>query len=190
MLSFGRNFGFSNAVSEDEMNEAFQMLVDRKVIIACPSRGPAIYQLTGLGRSVSVEDVFEKTIDVTLVSRLSELLDTDLARECLGKSKEDAITNAFRILETRIRNRVGADASLVGVDLADAAFHPSKGKLIVGQADSEKQAVHLLFRSAFGAFRNPASHRYVQDLGEADVLEVVVLVDLLLRLLNRASSRT
>ncbi len=100
---------------------------------------PTYYQLTSFGKSIEADDLFEKIVDRTLVSQLSEVIDTDLARGCLDKSYEDAITSAFRILEERMRKRINAGAELFGLPLVEEAFHPQKGKLIFGETSAERE---------------------------------------------------
>jgi hypothetical protein len=69
------------------------------------------------------------------------------------------------------------------------AFGPT-GPLIDPQVpESERSAVRELFTGAYGAFRNPASHRTV-DLGDVTMAsEVILLADLLLRMLDRVEGR-
>jgi uncharacterized protein (TIGR02391 family) len=130
-----------------------------------------------------------RIVDRRLLSQLYEFMDEELKRSCLGKSYEDTITCAFRIVEERLRKRINASAELYALSLIDAAFHPENGKLVFGETQAEKQAVHQVFRSAYMMFRNPPSHRYLEEYGDAEVAEIVVFVDFLLKVLSKSSER-
>jgi hypothetical protein len=145
--------------------------------------------LTSFGKSVNVEDVFEKTVDRAMISQLSEIVDPELAQQCFDKSYEDAITSAFRVLEERLRNRINAAADLFGLPLVDEVFHPQKGKLTFGESDAERQALYQIFRSAFLMLRNPPSHRYLEEFAGAEIIEIVMFVDFLLKILTKAKDQ-
>jgi hypothetical protein len=168
--------------------EAFHILALRNLIMRATDYSNK-YQLTTFGKSIDAADIFEKTVDQTFLSEVAEIMDGELSRGCLGKSYEDAITSAFRILEVRVRNRINAGPDRYGIDLMDDAFNPDKGRLIFGETASERQAVHLLFRSAYMMLRNPPSHRYLEEFAGAEIVEVVMFVDFLLKVLAKASER-
>lgn len=142
-----------------------------------------------MGRSTSVDDILEKTVDRAFISKLSEIIDDELNRSCLDKSYEDAITSAFRILEVRVRTRINAGPELIGTELMDLAFNPERGKLVFGETPSERQAVHQVFRSAYMMLRNPPSHRYLEEFAGAEIVEIVMFVDFLLKILTKATDR-
>jgi hypothetical protein len=150
---------------------------------------PSLYQLTSLGRATSVDDIFEKTVDRAFISKISEIIDDELNRSCFDKSYEDAIRSAFLILEVRVRNRINASADLIGTELMDVAFNPERGKLLFGETASERQAVHQVFRSAYLMLRNPPSHRYLEEFAGAEIVEIVMFVDFLLKILKKATDR-
>ncbi len=184
-LSGPRQFG---QIEPDVAQEAFHVLQLRNLIMRALDYSDT-YQLTSLGRSTNVDDIFEKTVDRAFISKLSEIIDDELNRSCLDKSYEDAITSAFRILEVRVRNRIKAGPELIGTELMDVAFHPEKGKLVFGETASERQAVHQVFRSAYMMLRNPPSHRYLEDFAGAEIVEIVMFVDFLLKILTKATDR-
>ena len=166
--------------------EAFHVLALRNLIMRA-SDYTTKYQLTSFGKSIDVADVFEKTIDFAMISQLSEMLDPELSQQCFGKSYEDAITSAFRVLEERLRQRINAAAELFGLELVDAVFNPQKGKLTFGETDGERQALYQIYRSAFLMLRNPPSHRYLEEFQGAEIVEIVMFVDFLLKILRKAA---
>jgi hypothetical protein len=117
--------------------------------------------------------------------------DPDLVRRTSGDYAagrfSDAVRTGFALLETRVRSETLATPDLVGEKLADYAFHPESGKLPLGATSAEKQGVHLLFRGAFLAFRNPVAHQDgVHGLGRAEATSQLALVNLLLDLTRKA----
>jgi uncharacterized protein (TIGR02391 family) len=102
---------------------------------------------------------------------------------------DDAILNAFKAVEERLRERVASPNVLYGVDLASAALRVNDGKLVVGTIQAEQEAVHLLFRGAIGFFKNPQSHRFVGVKEEHVALELLGFASLLLRTVDAAKVR-
>jgi hypothetical protein len=168
--------------------EAFHILALRNLIMRATDY-PNKYQLTSLGKSINVGDIFEKTLDRAFLSGISEIIDPELSRSCLDKAYEDAITSAFRILEVRVRTKINAGPERIGTDLMDDAFNPDRGRLIFGETASERQAVHQIFRSAYMMLRNPPSHRHLEEFGGVETVEIILFVDFLLKILTKASDR-
>lgn len=183
-----RSFHFQNKVSIEDLAEAFQLLQLRNLIMPSTNT-PTYYMLTSLGNSCEPSDIFEKIVDRGFISQLSEIIDAELVRGCLDKGYEDAITSAFRILEVRVRTRINAGPDRIGTELMDDAFNPDRGKLVFGETASERQAVHQVFRSAYMMLRNPPSHRYLEEFGGAEIVEIVMFVDFLLKILGKATDR-
>ena len=77
------------------------------------------------------------------------------------KYYHDVITNAFVVLEERIRSRSGAGLDVYGQQLVDYALNPRTGKLYVGDIESDIEA-----------------------------FEVILMVDLLLKSVERARTRS
>lgn len=102
---------------------------------------------------------------------------------------DEAILNAFKAVEERLRERVASPTVLYGVDLVSAAFRASAGKLIVSTIPAEQEAVHLLFRGAIGFFKNPQSHRFVGVKEQHVALELLGFASLLLRTVDAARTR-
>jgi len=158
-----------------------------------PLRG--IVQEIHASSSATVFELVEGigVLEVNLAKLSKEIepyLDKELVEKCIHKEDvEDVITSGFRILEERIRVKIGASPSCHGVDLIDEAFNPSKGKLVFGKTQTEQLGLFLLFRGSFLLFRNPPSHRFVGEYTEFEVFEIVTLVNLLLSILDKCQPR-
>ena len=69
----------------------------------------------------------------------------------------------------------------------DDAFNPDRGKLVFGETSSERQAVHQIFRSAYLMLGNPPSHRHLEEFAGAEIVEIILSVDFLLKILAKAT---
>lgn len=99
---------------------------------------------------------------------------------------DTAVFQAFKEVEIRVREKAGLGNDLYGVDLVRTAFDPDKGKLADAQAlPAEKQAKSHLFAGSIGLLKNPASHREVNYSDPAEVAELILFANYLLRLINR-----
>lgn len=121
-----------------------------------------------------------------------ELDDELIERGCIDQYRSDhfqsAVTNAFTVLEERIREKGGYDASKHGVNLIQEAFHHEEGPLSFGQTKAEREGVMLLYRGAFQTLRNPPSHRFLDDLDSRQARDIIYFVDLLLNLIDESAS--
>jgi uncharacterized protein (TIGR02391 family) len=94
---------------------------------------------------------------------------------------QQAVAEAFRVLEVKVRNASGLEG--IGATLMRAAFHEDTGPLRSDVPDrGERQALPHLFAGAFGWVRNPASHRDVSMDDVNNALEQLMLASLLLRI--------
>jgi uncharacterized protein (TIGR02391 family) len=89
-----------------------------------------------------------------------------------------------------IRAKIGVDPSYSGKTLIDYAFNPNTGKLMLGKTKSEREALYLIFRGALGFLRNPPSHHITEDESNIETLEIICMVDLLLRIVDKSKLRT
>lgn len=119
-----------------------------------------------------------------------KFIDQQLYERCKDKDYHDVVTNAFPILEDRIRAKVGVDPSYSGRKLIDYAFNPKTGKLTLGKTESEREAFYFIFRGALGFLRNPPSHRLTEDESNIEAFEIICMVDLLLRIVDKAKLRS
>lgn len=102
---------------------------------------------------------------------------------------DGAVFIAMREVEVRVRELTGGSDSDLGVALMKDAFKQG-GSLRDPEMDKgEADATMALFWGALGLFKNPASHRNVTYEDPIQASEVILLADLLLRILDRASSR-
>ncbi len=93
---------------------------------------------------------------------------------------ESAVLQAFKTIETSIRERINAEPEELGIKLIRKAYHPENGPLTDFQLPkSEREAFTNYIAGAFGFYKNPCSHRDV----ELDFIEaferIVVASDLL-----------
>jgi len=99
---------------------------------------------------------------------------------------DEAVRNAFVLLEERLRNAIGKDG-LTGVQLANNAFAPD-GPLAkhLGRTPAEREGLRELYSGAFKLFRNPAAHGIV-EYSSSEGKSIIGLVNLLLTILSRAN---
>lgn len=118
----------------------------------------------------------------------SEIFDEELIARCSQQFDQEnyqsAVQNAFIALEERIRDRGGFSYDINGVDLATEAFKPNDGPLAFGEIDSEQQGIMHQYRSAFMAFRNPSSHRFLDDLDKVQTYHILCYANMLIRMLE------
>src|SRR4029077_19973736 len=95
---------------------------------------------------------------------------------------QQAITEAFRIIEVRVRDASGLNTN--GVPLMRKAFDEDSGPLKARSTDkAERQALAHLFAGGFGWVRNPAMHRDV-TVNDMSAIEQLMLASLLLRIVD------
>jgi hypothetical protein len=113
--------------------------------------------------------------------------DHELVMKCSKDIAEgryrEAVSNAFYLLEARIRRESMARSTVEVRNLVDHAFHTQNGQIPVGIDAAEREGVYLLFKGSFQAFRNSATHRdLLGESGRDTALSQLALVNLLLRL--------
>jgi uncharacterized protein (TIGR02391 family) len=75
---------------------------------------------------------------------------------------ESAVLQAFKTIETKIREKINAGPQDVGVKLIRQAFHPETGPLADRSLPvSEREALANYMAGAFAYYKNPCSHRDV-----------------------------
>lgn len=125
-----------------------------------------------------------------LIKGATVFLDKEIIEKCINKrDAEDVVTSAFRILEERIRAKIGASPDLYGADLVNEAFNPKNGKLVLGKTIAEQEGLFHLYRGSILFLRNPPSHRFVTEYSDFEIFEIVVLVNLLLNILEKCQPR-
>jgi len=131
----------------------------------------------------------ENATGVSLITSRPTDLDKHLVEKCAYKDYHDTVTNAFALLEDKMRSKLGVGREYFGDDLITLAFSPEKGRLTLGATSAERQGTCLLFRGAFSFLRNPPSHTLGVDEGRNAALKVTHMVDLLIKLVDSADLR-
>ena len=76
---------------------------------------------------------------------------------------ESSVLQAFKTIETRIREKISANPEDVGVKLIRKAFNPENGPLTdYDLPKAEREAFCNYIAGAFGYYKNPCSHRDVE----------------------------
>lgn len=96
---------------------------------------------------------------------------------------------AFKSLESRVRELVGTDKS--GVGLMGEAFHPTNPQIDTAtetgrSGTAQREGFLALFRGAMLAVRDPRAHTPAQDLDPRETLEYLAFASLLHRRLDVA----
>jgi uncharacterized protein (TIGR02391 family) len=77
---------------------------------------------------------------------------------------DDAVLVAMKLVETELRETSGLTADDVGVHLASKALGKDGVHVLPrAKTTAEQEAVHQLFRGALGFFKNPLSHRFLDE---------------------------
>ncbi|PAU79990.1 TIGR02391 family protein [Halorubrum salipaludis] len=122
----------------------------------------------------------------------SSVLDDELVERSVSQYEsghyQSAVQSAFIILEERVRDRGGFGRDIHGSDLMTESFTPDDGPLSFGETGSEQQGVMFLYRGAMQSLRNPASHRFIEEVDEDYARDVIHTVNLLLRLMETNTS--
>jgi uncharacterized protein (TIGR02391 family) len=107
------------------------------------------------------------------------------ARPLFLQSRFDtAVFESFKALEVAIRAAGSFGADVVGVQLAEKAFHPEDGALTDrGAEKGERVALMKLMSGAIGSHRNSVSHRHV-GLHAEEARDMIILASHLLRIVD------
>ena len=93
---------------------------------------------------------------------------------------ESAVLQAFKTIETSIRDKINAQSEDVGIRLIRKAFHPDNGPLTdIELPKAEREAFCNYIAGAFGFYKNPCSHRDVEMDFITAFDRIVVASDLL-----------
>ena len=105
----------------------------------------------------------------------------------LEKSEfESAVFQAFKSIETSIREKTGASQDDIGVKLIRKAYHPENGKLTdYNLPKSEREAFANYVAGAFGYYKNPCSHRDV-ELDFISAFDRIMVASDLLKIIDRS----
>jgi uncharacterized protein (TIGR02391 family) len=130
--------------------------------------------------------------------RVARWLDRDMLNERIREDVWGAFIRghfdvaagiAMQSIEAAVRDAAGLPIEMYGKPLLAKAFDPQSGPLTDSSLPiSEREGVRDLFVGAFAAHRNPRAHGRITTHDAAEVVEVVMLANHLLRLVDRASA--
>ena len=102
---------------------------------------------------------------------------------------DTAVFEAFKRVETRVRELAKLDSSKIGVSLMREAFKPNVGQLTdQSQPEAEQARTTELYSGAIGTFKNPSSHRDVDFKDPVEVVELILFADMLIRIAERRAA--
>jgi uncharacterized protein (TIGR02391 family) len=172
------------------INGIFVEPVIRMEDIVRPSREyPSLTRLDSILYFLQSEQQARKDEDQRLIqghqiSCLHQLVRRRCATLFFARKFDEAVLNAFKLVETELRNRIGATPDDVGSALVSLAMNAKSPLLVFSPVAAEQESVHLLFRGAIGLFKNPLSHRFLDLEDEGKTYELLIFASLLLRLLD------
>jgi hypothetical protein len=133
------------------------------------------------------------------IKKLSEYLErlADFDEELLRKIRPKvqsadytgAVREAFTVLEGRLRTIADIEGRPNVRDVLEKYIFPDDSQLIKTlPGEITASSLRNLYSGAFGVFRNPIMHRSDVEYGSAKCREILILVNLLLRLLSETQS--
>lgn len=100
---------------------------------------------------------------------------------------ESAVLQAFKTIETRIREKISADPEDIGVKLIRKAFSPENGPLTDHDLPkAEREAFCNYIAGVFGYYKNPCSHRDV-EMDFISAFDRIVVASDLLKVIEKAN---
>lgn len=147
------------------------------------ARGRAVQTYQDVRALISGEQLPEHFLHPDIVAHSRPLF--------LQSRFESAVFEAFKALEVAIRSAARLSDGDIGVQLAQAAFHPESGPLTDKSAEKgERVALMNLMWGALGSYKNPSSHRRVQ-IGAEEAREMIILASHLIRIVeSRAKAKS
>jgi uncharacterized protein (TIGR02391 family) len=102
---------------------------------------------------------------------------------------ESAVLQAYKTIETRIREKIAAETEEYGVKLIRKAFNPETGPLTNYELPkAEREAFCNYIAGAFGFYKNPCSHRDV-ELDFMSAFDRIVVASDLLKVIESAGDK-
>lgn len=141
----------------------------------------------------TVEAIAYATRPKPILVESIEILDKELKERCLDifnlfaetsqpERLDTVVAEATRILENRLRHLTKCKGNETGTDLAAKAFAGASPMYRISDVPAEQEAVHLLFRGAFGYIRNRTQHKLLADLPPERVVQILGFIDYLISL--------
>ena len=155
--------------------------------------GDTVYYPTKIGFRILKDDLYRIIINkMTLIP--SAYLHHDIMKNCFSlmsaEKYENAVTEAFKIVEIIIREKAGLSNEDHGVKLIRKAFHPETGTLTDKSLPfSERESMANYIAGAYGVHRNPSSHRKVK-LTFVEAFERIVVASNILNMIEARFSQS
>jgi uncharacterized protein (TIGR02391 family) len=181
----------SDPAYAEHLEEMWAWLFAERLIAHQPGQSPDFVRITDKARRATADPSFRDRLRaVELLKRPLHPTLEKVRRTFEQGDYDTAINQAFKAVELAVRDASGQPPTTLGVDLMTQAYRKGAGPLADQTApEAEQDALMHFFRGAFGAFRNPASHRDVDFDDPDEAAEIVLLADLLMRITDRASAR-
>lgn len=150
-------------------------------------RGPEVTEKRVEYAEEALENL-QKAIKEQDVELPESILDDELRLRVVehfeNEQYQSAVQQAFITLEERVRDKGNFSYEESGTSLMTQAFHYDNGHLAIGETEAERRGVMLLYKSAFQSFRNPSSHRFLEDMSAKRAHHIISFVDLLLEFME------
>jgi len=180
--------------NENDIRDFLDFLRTKNYIRPASDIAPGYYSVTEKGKEFLSKETYDFNEDIIDLEK--EISNTNLLKEIKSSFEsgdlDNAVFKAYRYLEINLREKAKLSADDVGTGLVDKAFKPDHGILKVPTCItiSEEQGVHFLFRGSIQLFKNPGSHRFVDYKDSKMALNVIRLVEVLLRLIDESIIRS
>jgi uncharacterized protein (TIGR02391 family) len=131
-----------------------------------------------------------QTVSVQLATCFPDEIAKRIRHQLHIGDHQQAVFEAMRTVEVRVRKLAGLGDDLVGVALMSRAFNPDAGPLTDPSAvGGERVGTMNLFQGAYAVLRNPAGHREVVYDDVTEAAEAIGMANLLMRVLDRVEAR-
>lgn len=172
---------------QKRLMEAFMWLEHEMFLAPRPGETGEWRFITRRGEKALQEENFQAYTKASLLS--SESLHPLLARKVkplfIRGDYDTAIFQAFKIIEVQIRKMGGFTNDDFGKDLMLKAFSVQNGPLTNSKSTkSEKEAMMFLFAGAIGLFKNPTSHRFIDNISPENAADLIRFANYLLSILG------
>lgn len=169
------------------LTEAWMWLEREGFIAPDPNQTGEWAFITRKGKKLRTHTDFSayKSADLLPAKNLDPALSQKVRPLFIRGDYDTAVFQAYKEVEVRIRKGGGYGNDVFGTDLARKAFHPENGPLTNKSAvKSEQDSMMHLFSGAIGTLKNPSSHRDVKFDNPAEVAEIILFANYLLRVVD------
>lgn len=116
-------------------------------------------------------------------------LSPKISRETRIHNPQAAIANAFTYFENHLLERVSGNSKLYGIGLIKFAYEGEKSKLVYKSGGKDyTQHLYNLMSGTYAIFRNPRSHRILED-DEQKAQTLISLSELLIEFVDASEDR-